>query len=169
MEQELDKSFANKNKLFSILKENKIKLIGVLFMTLILAFTFIFYKMNENKKNILISEKYIQAGLLLAADENEKSKKLLEDIILSKNEFYSALSLNTLLEKNLEKDENKVLKYFEIVENLPLKKEQRDLITLKKALFLIKILKINDGKNLLKKLIDEDSKFKSLAEEILDN
>jgi len=169
MEQEIDKSLENKNKFLSIFKENKIKLIGVLFITLFLSFTFIFYKMNENKKNILISEKYIQAGLLLAADENEKSKKLLEDIILSKNEFYSALSLNTLLEKNLEKDENKVLEYFEIVENLPLKKEQRDLITLKKALFLIKILKINDGKNLLKKLIDEDSKFKSLAEEILDN
>ena len=65
MEQEIDKSFENKNKFFSILKENKIKLIGVLFITLILSLTFIFYKMNDNKKNILISEKYIQAGLLL--------------------------------------------------------------------------------------------------------
>ena len=141
MEQKIDKSFENKNKFFSILKENKIKLIGVLFITLILSLTFIFYKMNENKKNILISEKYIQAGLLLAADENEKSKKLLEDIILSKNEFYSVLALNTLLEKNLEKDENKVLNYFEVVENLSLRQEQRDLVILKKALFLIKIFK----------------------------
>ena len=115
MEQKIDKSFENKNKFFSILKENKIKLIGVLFITLILSLTFIFYKMNDNKKNILISEKYIQAGLLLAANDNEKSKKLLEDIILSKNEFYSVLALNTLLEKNLEKDENKVLNYFEVV------------------------------------------------------
>ena len=169
MEQEIDKSLENKNKFLSIFKENKIKLIGVLFITLFLSFTFIFYKMNENKKNILISEKYIQAGLLLAADENEKSKKLLEDIILSKNEFYSALSLNTLLEKNLEKDENKVLNYFDVVENLSLRQEQRDLIILKKALFLIKILKIDEGKNLLKKLIDGESKFKSLSEEILNN
>ena len=86
MEQKIDKSFENKNKFFSILKENKIKLIGALLITLILSLTFIFYKMNDNKKNILISEKYIQAGLLLSANENEKSKKLLEDIILSKNE-----------------------------------------------------------------------------------
>ena len=169
MEQELDKSFENKNKLFSILKENKIKLIGVLFMTLILAFTFIFYKMNENKKNILISEKYIQAGLLLAADDKEKSKKLLEEIISSKNKFYSVLALNILLEKNLEKDENKVLNHFEDVGNLSLRQEQRDLVILKKALFLIKISKIDEGKKLLKRLIEGESKFKSLSEEILNN
>ena len=58
------------------MKENKIKLIGALLITLILSLTFIFYKMNDNKKNILISEKYIQAGLLLSANENEKSKKI---------------------------------------------------------------------------------------------
>ena len=150
MEHEIDKNFENKNKFFSILKENKIKLIGVLFITLILSLTFIFYKMNDNKKNILISEKYIQAGLLLANDEKEKSKKLLEDIILSKNEFYSVLALNTILEKNLEKDENKVLNYFEVVGNLSLRQEQRDLVILKKALFLIKISKIDEGKNYLK-------------------
>ena len=78
MEQEIDKSFENKNKLFSILKENKIKLIGVLFITLILLLTFIFFKMNDNKKNILISEKYIQAGLLLANDENKYKKRHFE-------------------------------------------------------------------------------------------
>ena len=169
MEQEIDKSFENKNKLFSILKENKIKLIGVLFITLILLLTFIFFKMNDNKKNILISEKYIQAGLLLTANENEKSKKLLEDIILSKHKFYSVLALNTILEKNLEKNENKVLNYFEVVKNLSLRQEQRDLVILKKALFLIKISKIDEGKKILKKLIEGESNIKSLSKEILNN
>ena len=169
MEQKIDKSFENKNKFFSILKENKIKLVGALLITLILSLTFIFYKMNDNKKNILISEKYIQAGLLLAANENEKSKKLLEDIILSKNKFYSVLALNTILEKNLEKDENKVLNYFEVVKNLSLRQEQKDLVILKKALFLIKISKIDEGKKLLKKLIEGESNFKSLSKEILNN
>ena len=146
MEQEIDKNFENKNKFFSILKENKIKLISILFIALALSSSFIFYKMNDHKKNILISEKYIQAGLLLTANENEKSKKLLEDIILSKHKFYSVLALNTILEKNLEKDENKVLNYFEVVKNLSLRQEQRDLVILKKALFLIKISKTDEGK-----------------------
>ena len=169
MEQEIDKNFENKNKFFSILKENKIKLISILFIALALSSSFIFYKMNDHKKNILISEKYIQAGLLLTANENEKSKKLLEDIILSKHKFYSVLALNTILEKNLEKDENKVLNYFEVVKNLSLRQEQRDLVILKKALFLIKISKTDEGKKLLKKLIEGESKFKSLSEEILNS
>ena len=42
------------------------------------------------------------------------------------------------------------------MENLSLRQEQRDLVILK-ALFLIKIFKIDEGKNLLKKLIDGES------------
>ena len=169
MEQKIDKSFENKNKFFSILKENKIKIICILFIFLVSALIVIFYKLNEQKKNTLISEKYIQAGLQLSADEKEKSKKILENIILSKNEFYSVLALNTLLEKNLEKDEKKIISYFEILEDLSLPKEQKDLVIFKKALFLIKIFKVDEGKNLLKKLIKENSNYKSLSEEILNN
>tara|TARA_B100001248_G_C27351770_1_gene441710 strand:- start:809 stop:1318 length:510 start_codon:yes stop_codon:yes gene_type:complete len=169
MEQEINKNFENKNKFLLILKENKIKIIYILFIFLISALIVIFYKLNEQKKNTLISEKYIQAGLQLSADEKEKSKKILENIILSKNEFYSVLALNTLLEKNLEKDEKKIISYFEILEDLSLPKEQKDLVIFKKALFLIKIFKVDEGKNLLKKLIKENSNYKSLSEEILNN
>ena len=169
MEQEINKNFENKNKFLLILKENKIKIIYILFIFLISALIVIFYKLNEQKKNTLISEKYIQAGLQLSADKKEKSKKILENIILSKNEFYSVLALNTLLEKNLEKDEKKIISYFEILEDLSLPKEQKDLVIFKKALFLIKIFKVDEGKNLLKKLIKENSNYKSLSEEILNN
>ena len=169
MEQEINKNFENKNKFLLILKQNKIKIICILFIFLISALIVIFYKLNEQKKNTLISEKYIQAGLQLSADKKEKSKKILENIILSKNEFYSVLALNTLLEKNLEKDEKKIISYFEILEDLSLPKEQKDLVIFKKALFLIKIFKVDEGKNLLKKLIKENSNYKSLSEEILNN
>ena len=56
-----------------------------------------------------------------------------------------------------------------VVKNLSLRQEQKDLIILKKALFLIKISKTDEGKKLLKKLIEGDSKFKSLSEEILNS
>ena len=74
-----------------------------------------FYEINKQKNN-LISEKYIEAGLYLASNDLEKSKILYEQIIFSKNPFYSTLSLNTILEKDLEKDSSKILKYFEIIE-----------------------------------------------------
>ena len=42
----------------------------------------------------------------------KNQKILFEEIILSKNKFYSILALNTILEKKLEKDKNKIIKIF---------------------------------------------------------
>ena len=71
------------------------------------------------------------------------------------------------MEKNLINDESLILKYFEIVEEIQNSEEQRDLIIFKKALFLIKISKNEEGKTLLKNLIKSNSKIKLLAEEVL--
>ena len=169
MEENLDKKIEIKEGISLFYKKNKLKIFIILSIIILTILVLVFLEIYKKKENNLVSEKYIQAGLLLSANENEKSKKLLEDIILSKNEFYSVLALNTILEKNLEKDENKVLNYFEVVGNLSLRQEQRDLVILKKALFLIKISKTDEGKKLLKKLMEGESKFKSLSEEILNN
>jgi hypothetical protein len=116
----------------------------------------------------LIAEKYIQAGLLSSSNKQEKSKKIYEEIILSENNFYSILSLNTILEENLITDKNKILEYFSIVEKLTKSNDQLDLIFFKKALFLIKKQEITEGKAILEKLINKESKYKFLAEEVLE-
>ena len=123
----------------------------------------IFIKKETNS----ISEKYIQVGLLLSSNENEKSKILLEEIILSKNKFYSILALNILLENNLENDKNKILNYFQIVEKSNKLKSYKDLIVFKKALYLIKNSEIEKGEKILNDLIDSDSSLKLIAAEIL--
>ena len=46
---------------------------------------------NE-KKNNLMSEKYIMAGLKINSGKKKEGANLLEEIILSKNKFYSILS-----------------------------------------------------------------------------
>ena len=71
------------------------------------------------------------------------------------------------MEKKLETDKNKILNYFNILENGIKNKEQKDLVAIKKALYLIKIADFKKGNEILKSLIDSNSKFKSLAEEIL--
>ena len=124
----------------------------------------IFIKKKETNS---ISEKYIQVGLLLSSNENEKSKILLEEIILSKNKFYSILALNILLENNLENDKNKILNYFQIVEKSNKLKSYKDLIVFKKALYLIKNSEIEKGEKILNDLIDSDSSLKLIAAEIL--
>ena len=85
------------------------------------------------------------------------------------NSFYSTLALNTIIEKNLEFSEKEVLEYFEIVEPLNKQEEQKNILIFKKALYLIKIKKDTEGKNLLKKLVEKNTKLKSVAEEILKN
>ena len=63
-------------------------------------------------------------------------------------------------------DKKKILEYFELIENLKLSKEKKNLLLLKKSLFLIDNLEVEKGKDLLNKLIQSETNIKSIAEEI---
>jgi len=93
--------------------------------------------------------------------------KIFREIIMSKNNFYSPLSLYTIIEKNLETNPNEILKYFDIIENLKIEEEQKELILLKKALYLINIDKKKEAISILQKLTKTQSNYKELANEIL--
>ena len=86
---------------------------------------------------------------------------------MSKNKFYSVLALNSILEKNLITDKKKILNYFGIVEKVIENKDQLELIKFKKALYLIKNSETDKGNKLIKSLIEKDSKYKKLFEELL--
>ena len=73
MEENINKKLVLKDKFFSFLEKNKLKLIILFFLVLISMSLIFFLKIKENKKNILISEKYIQAGIYL---KKEKKKNL---------------------------------------------------------------------------------------------
>ena len=98
----------NLKKFFNILNENKLK-IYILIFTLIVIITAIISFNIIKKKEFLMAEKYVSAGLYLINDNKEKSKNLYEEIILSKNKFYSILALNALIEKKLINDNDKIL------------------------------------------------------------
>ena len=166
MEQNVDKNIYPKDRVISFFKRNRNKLIILVGIVILLAIYLIVSDIYKKKETNSISEKYIQVGLLLSSNENEKSKILLEEIILSKNKFYSILALNILLENNLENDKNKILNYFQIVGSL-INKSYKDLIVFKKALYLIKNSEIEKGEKILNDLIDSDSSLKLIAAEIL--
>ena len=153
MEQKLESNLKLKNKIINFYNLNRLKIYIFIFLLLSIFIAMTFMKYNHNQKNVLISEKYIEAGMNLAANKNENAKLLYEEIILSKNKFYAILSLNTIIEKNLISDDKTIISYFNLLENMDLQEEKFDLITLKKALFYLKISKKNEGINLLEKLI----------------
>ena len=117
----------------------------------------------------MIAEKYVEAGLQLSKNNKENARNLYEEIILSKNKFYSILSLNTIIENDLINDNEKVLNYFELLKNLNFSKNKQDFLILKPALYLIKSSKKKEGEQLLKDLIKNSPQLNTLAEEIIKN
>ena len=169
MEQKLETKVTLREKMINFFQFHKIKIFISLCIILIISITTIFIQQKKEKNNILIAEKYVQAVLNLSQNKESKAKNLLDEIILSGNKFYSVLALNRIIEKNLENKNEKILEYFNILENLDFNEDELDLLKFKKALFLLKISKNLEGNNLLERLIKKDSKFKKLAEESIFN
>ena len=167
MQDNIENKLEFKQKLLNIYNFNKVKIYIFVTLLFLAACSIIFINYLGKKKNIQISEKYVQATLLLASNKNKEAKDMFEEIILSKNKFYSVLALNTIVEKNLILNEKKLLEYFEILKNSSSNKDQKDLITLKQALYLIKKSDVKAGNKLLEKITNKDSILKSISEELL--
>ena len=167
MENEIQNKTETISKLKNIIiKKKKTFILGLIFV-IFLSIGLKFFDYYKEEKNKLISEKYIKAGIYLSSNKKDQSKKIYKEIIYSKNKIYSILALNNIVENNLEKNEGEILKLFNLVEKIKIEKDQKDLIKFKKALYLIKISKFDEGNTLLKEIIADDSKWKNIASEII--
>jgi len=169
MEQKIETKLTFKDKLNNLYNVHKVKIIILLLTFIIILITSIFIQQKNKKNNNLIGEKYIQAGLNLSLNKKDEAQKLFDEIILSKNKFYSILALNSIIEKKLMDNDTQIQKYFDVLENLNFNEEVSDLLIFKKALYLLKTSEREDGKKLLENLIKKDSRFKFLAEEVITN
>ena len=167
MEENIEKKQELKSRLIHFFDKNKFKFFILISLIVIAIFALSLFQINVKKKNSLIAEKYIQAGIYLANKKNADATLIFEEIIESKNKFYSILSLNTILEKKLLTDKKKILLLFKKIEKIKTTQEQRDLIKFKKALFLINNSEFEEGKKLLQEIVDSKSGLKFLAEEII--
>ena len=167
MEENIEKKHELKSRLLHFFDKNKFRFFILILLVVIAVFALSLFQINVKKKNSLIAEKYIQAGIYLANNKNADATQIFEEIIESKNKFYSILSLNTILEKKLLTDKKKILILFKKIEKIKTTQEQRDLIKFKKALFLINNSEFEEGKKLLQEIVDTQSGLEFLAEEII--
>ena len=167
MEENIEKKQELKSKLIHFFDKNKFSFFILISLIVIAIFALSLLQINVKKKNSLIAEKYIQAGIFLVNKKNADATLIFEEIIESKNKFYSILSLNTILEKKLLTDKKKILLLFKKIEKIKTTQEQRDLIKFKKALFLINNSEFEEGKKLLQEIAGSKSGLKFLAEEII--
>ena len=117
MEQNLNNNTEIKARLINFYKENKIKVQIILISIIIIIFLITFLEINKEKKNNLISEQYINAGIFYAKNEKDKAKEIYEDILKTNHSFYTTLALNNLLEKNLETNKTKITENRKNIEN----------------------------------------------------
>lgn len=167
MDQSVENKTEIKDKLVNFYNNNKLKIFIIIFILLVSVLAFYLLKQNQIKQNNLIAEQYIKAGIYLTSNKKDDAREIFQNIILSKNKFYSVLALNQIIEKNLISDKSKILEYFDSLEKMNHSEEKQDLISLKKALYLIKNSDVKAGKALLEKLIDKNSELKSIAEDII--
>jgi len=163
---ENEKKIDSLEKVENFVKKNKNIFLIILTLIIFIFIGFNYFNYYQNSKNEKISEKFVQAGIYLSLSKKEKSKKIYKEIISSKNKFYSLLALNSIIDNDLEQNSEEVLELFNIVENTKIEKEQKNLVKLKKALYLIKISKDNQGEKLLNEIISDNSIWKETASEI---
>ena len=127
----------NTNRFVKIYKENKIIIYLIVFIFSITTASIAFYLNAAEKKKIFISDEYLKAKIYIKEKKHDDAKKILKEIILSKNNTYSTLSLFLIIDEKLIVDNEEILELFEkILENNKLKKEIKNLIIFKKALFM---------------------------------
>ena len=167
MENEIQNKTGIISKLTNIIIERKRILISILILITIFLIGLKFFDYYKEKKNKEIAEKYIKAGIYLSSNKKDQSKEIYKEIINSKNKFYSILALNTILEKDLISEKQKLLSYFDLVEGINLSDDQKDLLSFKKALYFLKYKQDKEGIKILNNLIKKNSEFKSLAEKLV--
>ncbi len=152
----------------SKVKEN-LKIIWITGITTVvcLLLIFFFYKRNDYQNNLL-SEKFNKAKILTQDEKNDEALIIFNEIIEKKNKFYSPLSLYFVIENNLINDPEIVIKLFDkVISNRKIDKENKNLIKIKKAIFLLNQNEEQKVSEILNPIINSNSIWRNDAIRLL--
>ena len=151
-----------KKTFLEVLKDN-LKTIIIVFLLLFSIFSiFSWMKYDGNIKKQKLSEDFIKAKIFISEKKFVEANNILKYIVNQKDSTYSVLSLYLIINKDLEKDEKLVIKYFDKILSIKaLKKEDLNLIKLKKAIYISRYEKEGDLSDLLNPIINSESFWKA--------
>ena len=136
-------------------------IISIIFISIIAYFS---YEAFVNNNKIKIAEKYNKAKINFINGDKEIAKNSLMEVIKKKDKTYSILALYFLIDNDLVVDEKKVNQLFDLVINKSgIKKEIKNLVIFKKALFNSDFASENDLMEILNPIINSESIWKSHA------
>lgn len=154
--------------IISKIKQNK-KIVTYLFITIVIGlFLMLFLEKRKNDQNIQISKEFNKAKILIENEKKEESYFILKNIINKKHKFYSPSSLYLILDFELETNQEEIIRLFDKVISISkIKKEDRNLIKIKKAIFMSNYYGEPDLLKVLNPIIDSKSIWRSSALKIL--
>jgi predicted negative regulator of RcsB-dependent stress response len=158
----LNKSLQNKITYF--IKNNSKNLIYVSILLILILFSYFFYNDLQKKKEIKISEQYMQASMQFKKNKNDLAKQQLLIVIDENHKFYSPLALYFIIENKLEEDPLKIINFFDKILSIKaIDKENLNLIKIKKAIFLFSFGNEELMTKTLNPIINSDSVWRSMA------
>ena len=153
-----------KEKIIKFCKNNKKKLIVLLFILILFPFSFFSYQIYLDKNKEKISSKYNLAVTNFEKENNLEIKKIMIEIINSKDKTYSPLALYFIIDNNIEVTNEEINRYFDIIINdTNLESEIKNLNIYKKGLFNSSFISENELLLILKPIINSDSFWKPHA------
>ncbi len=139
-------------------------ILAILTFFILLTVSYFSFQGYKEKKNIKVSNNF--NSLIIGYSSNNKQETIdgLRDIIYEKNPTYSPLSLYFMIDNNLVNDVGQINEYFDVlIKKTNLKKEIKNLIIYKKALFNADVTDENTLLEILNPLINSNSVWKSHA------
>ena len=162
-----------KIKNFFLKNKNKIiTLVSVLILTL---FSLFFYKEYKERNREVLANKYNLAIAEYNKGDKSKVTLIMQEIIANKDSTYSPLALYFLIDNKILTSQDEINKHFnQIINEVKLDKEIKNLVIYKKALFNSDFETENNLLEILDPVIKSDSAWKShslylLAEYYLNN
>lgn len=152
------------DKTTNFFKKNFKSIIILIVIVLTTLFAFIYYKNLKVKNNIQVAEQYSKAVILINQKKISESKLILKNIIYNDHKMYSPLALYLIIDNNLESDNLTIIKYFDrILKNNLIKKENINLIKIKKSIYLIDLKKEELIIETLNPIINSNSIWRDIA------
>ena len=157
-------SSTNIEKIRNFLNKNKKKILSIFLFLLIILILFFGYNEYKKSEKIKISNLYNSSTINYLNNNKLETLNNLIDIINKKDSTYSPLSLYFIIDNNLTTDNEQINDLFDVlIKGTKLKKEIKNLIIYKKALFNADNSEENELLEILKPIISSDSVWKSHA------
>ena len=153
-----------REKIINFLLKNKKKLILIIAILVLIPLVFFSYQIYKNKNKQWIANKYNSTIINFEGGDKLKAVEIMKEIINDKDPTYSPLALYFLIDNNIQVSNEETNKFFDIIiDEVKLKKEIKNLVIYKKALFNSEFTDENSLITILNPLINSESIWTSHA------